>query len=153
MYNMGKNTRKVSKIKPRSFSNLLITQHFLPFMYYRMTVNSLINSHIFVSHNEITTNILILGRISTRLPLNCLQVFVTASILHLITRDFYCTKRIKSVSKTCLQPVLHGQKETLHQVEPHAAAVLQCWVKEPPGQHPTDHADRRYNQGNQRIPL
>jgi hypothetical protein len=115
MYNIGKNTRKVSKIKPPPFNYLLIIQHFLLFMYYRLTVNSLINAHIFVSHNVITTNILIFGRISTLLSLNSLQqVFVTASILHLITRDFYCTKRIKPISKTCLLPVLHGQKETLH---------------------------------------
>jgi hypothetical protein len=31
--------------------------------------------------------------------------------------------------------MLHGQKEKLHWVEPHAAAFLQCWVKEAPITH------------------
>lgn len=33
---------------------------------------------------------------------------------------------------TRLPPVLRGQKETPRLAEPHAAAVLQYWVEEPP---------------------
>jgi hypothetical protein len=42
------------------------------------------------------------------------------------------TKLIKPASMRGLSLVLHGQKETLRLAEPHAAAVLQYWVKEPP---------------------